>query len=151
MDLRTAIYRYCNYQERCHQEVKNKLYELGAHRDEVATLMAELIEAGLLNEERFARSYARGKFRMKGWGKNKIKYQLRALQVSDYCLKKGLSEIDPDEYYQCLKRLVAQKYAYYKAQKPEWARRQKVKQYLLGRGYEAGLIEEAVKDVLLTT
>lgn len=148
MDFRSAIYRYCNYQERCHQEVKNKLYELGARRDEVEQLLAEVIEAGLLNEERFARAYARGKFRMKGWGRNKIRYQLKALHVSDYCLKRGLSEIDPDEYYSQLKKLVVQKYEYYKSQKPEWARRQKVKNYLMGRGYEASLIEEAVKEAL---
>jgi len=148
MDFRSAIYRYCNYQERCHSEVKNKLYELGAYTTDVNALLAELVEAGLLNEERFARSYARGKFRMKGWGRNKIKYQLKALQVSEYCVRKGLSEIDPEEYDQRLKQLVAQKYDYYKTQKPEWARRQKVKQYLLSRGYEASLIEEALRELL---
>ena len=148
MDFKSAIYRYCNYQERCHSEVKNKLYELGAYTTDVNALLAELVEAGLLNEERFARSYARGKFRMKGWGRNKIKYQLKALQVSEYCVRKGLSEIDPEEYDQRLKQLVAQKYDYYKTQKPEWARRQKVKQYLLSRGYEASLIEEALRELL---
>ena len=148
MDYRSAIYRYCNYQERCHQEVRNKLYELGAYRQEVEQLITELIEEDLLNEERFARSYARGKFRMKGWGRNKIRYQLKALQISDYCLKKGLSEIDPEEYQEVLKKLVAQKYDYYKTQKPEWARRQKVKQYLLSRGFELPLIEETMKEVL---
>lgn len=121
---------------------------VGAYTTDVNALLAELVEAGLLNEERFARSYARGKFRMKGWGRNKIKYQLKALQVSEYCVRKGLSEIDPEEYDQRLKQLVAQKYDYYKTQKPEWARRQKVKQYLLSRGYEASLIEEALRELL---
>lgn len=148
MDYKSAIFRYCNYQERCHQEVKNKLYELGARKDEVESLLADLIEADLLNEERFARSFARGKFRMKGWGRKKIIYQLKSLNISEYCLKKGLSEIRDEDYYEYLMKLTAQKYAYYKAQKPEWARRQKTKQYLISRGFEAGLIDEAMKEVM---
>lgn len=148
MDYKSAIYRYCNYQERSHQEVKNKLYELGAHKSEVEQLLATLIEEDLLNEERFARSYARGKFRMKAWGRNKIRYHLKSMQVSEYCLKKAMTEIDAEAYYEQLKKLVAQKYTYYRAQKPEWKRRQKVKQYLISRGYEASLIDEALKEEL---
>ena len=73
-----AILHYCKYQERCHAEVRNKLYELGLTTPEVEHQLADLIETGVLNEERFARSFARGKFRMLHWGREKIKQQLKA-------------------------------------------------------------------------
>lgn len=148
MDLRAAIYRYCNYQERAHQEVRNKLYELGATTPEVENLIAELIEADLLNEERFARSYARGKFRIKKWGRGKIKAGLKALRVSDYCIAKGLKEIDPDEYWTTLKSLAERWWAHYKGTKPEWARKAKTQQYLVSRGYESQLAGDALQAVL---
>src|ERR1051325_10743813 len=110
MDLKTAIYRYCNYQERCHQEVKNRLYELGATTTEVNELLAELVETGLLNEERYARAFARGRFRLKHWGRIKIVQQLKLLRVSDYCIRQALTEIDPDDYYQTLLRLAGRKW-----------------------------------------
>src|SRR6185295_8111333 len=96
---------YCKYQERCHMEVRNKLYELGFTTSEVERQLSELIEKGVLNEERFARAYARGKFRMKQWGKEKIKQGLRLRKVSDYCIKKAFTEIDPGEYEKALHKL----------------------------------------------
>jgi regulatory protein len=150
MDLRTAIYRYCNYQERAHQEVRNRLYELGATPPEVESLIAELIEADLLNEERFARSYARGKFRIKKWGRIKITAGLKSLRVSEYCIKKGLKEIDGDEYWNTLKSLAQRWWEHYKGTKPEWARRAKTHQYLLSRGYETSLVAEAITEILQT-
>lgn len=146
--LRTAAYRYCNYQERCHQEVRNKLYELGGTKEEIEQLIAELIEKDLLNEERFARNFARGKFRMKHWGRNKIVRELKLRKISDYCIRKGLKEIDPEEYWVVLQKLVSQKWEDYKKQKPEWARTIKVQRYLLQRGYETDLIGEAVKKMI---
>jgi len=77
--------QYCGYQERCHQEVKEKLYSLGIREADQGTLIATLIEENYLNEERFAIAFAGGKFRIKEWGKNKIRYELRQRQVSDYC------------------------------------------------------------------
>ena len=148
MDLRTAIYRYCNYQERAHQEVRNRLYELGATTPEVESLITELIEADLLNEERFARSYARGKFRIKKWGRIKIKVGLNALRVSEYCIKKGLTEINQEEYWETLLSLARRWWDHYKGIKPEWARKAKAHQYLLSRGYENGLVAEALTEIL---
>jgi regulatory protein len=110
MDLKTAIYRYCNYQERCHKQVRNKLYDLGATTTEVQQLITDVIEAGLLNEERYARSFARGKFRIKRWGRIKIRQHLKADQVSDYCIKKAMLEIDGDEYTTVLLRLAEKKW-----------------------------------------
>src|SRR4051812_34478006 len=148
MDLKTAIYRYCNYQERCHREVRNKLYELGATTPEVNELLADLIEAGLLNEERYARSFARGRFRIKRWGKNKIIQHLKLQQVSDYCIKKAMTEIDPDEYYQTLLRLAERKWEELKREKQPYARQSKVYRYLAQKGYESSLITEVLNETI---
>src|ERR1700709_658618 len=78
---------YCGYQERCHSEVKEKLYSLGLHKQQVEECLSQLIEENYLNEERFAQQFAGGKFRMKQWGRVKIKYELKQKQVSEYCIK----------------------------------------------------------------
>src|ERR1700744_6284152 len=77
---------YCAYQERCHSEVKEKLYSIGLRKNDVEELMATLVEENYLNEERFAVQFAGGRFRIKHWGKVKIKFELKKKQVSDYCI-----------------------------------------------------------------
>ena len=84
---------YCAYQERCHFEVKNKLYELGLSRDEIGDVIVKLIEENYLNEERFATHFARGKFRMKYWGRVKISYELKQKQIGVTLIKKALQQI----------------------------------------------------------
>ena len=147
MDLKTGIYRYCNYQERCHQEVKNKLYELGANTTEVNELLAELIEANLLNEERYARAFARGKFRMKRWGKVKITQELKKNRVSDYCIKKGLSEIDAEDYWKTLLYLAEKKWTELRGERLLPVKKNKLYRYLAQKGYESALIQEAILSV----
>src|ERR1700744_1921057 len=105
MDTKAAIYHYCNYQERCHAEVRNKLYELGCTTPEVEENIADLVIANVLNEERYAKSFARGHFRMKQWGKQKIIQHLQRNKISAYCIKKGLLELDADEYDKVLRKL----------------------------------------------
>ncbi len=146
MDIRTAIVRYCNYQERCHKEVKDKLYELGCFSSEVNEQLAYLIERGLLNEERYARAIARGKYRMKQWGRNKIKYQLRQNQVSDYCVKKAMLEIDEDEYMRVLQKLAEGKWRELKGK--EALKKNKLYRYLMQKGYEGDLIGKVVKGLI---
>jgi len=92
------IKQYCAYQERCHAEVREKLYSYRLYKNEVDQLISQLIEENYLNEERFAIQYAGGKFRMNQWGRVKIKYALRQKQVSDYSIKKGLKEIGEADY-----------------------------------------------------
>ena len=103
------IKKYCDYQERCHKEVKNKLYEMGCNSDSVGEITVLLIEAGYLNEERFAKAFVRGKFKIKKWGKVKIKHELKLRDISEYCIKKALLEIDEDDYLNTLNELVAKK------------------------------------------
>ena len=95
---------YCAYQERSQQEVRDKLYSYGLHQDEVEDVLADLIVDGFISEERFARAYVGGKFRMKGWGRRKILQGLQQHRISEYCIKKGLEEIDAEAYYQTLRK-----------------------------------------------
>jgi regulatory protein len=90
------LQRYCAYQERCHQEVRNKLIALKVFGDDLEDVISNLISEGFLNEERYARAYVRGKARIKRWGKMKIVAQLKSRQISDYCIRKGLEELDEE-------------------------------------------------------
>lgn len=148
MDLRTMITRYCEYQDRCQKEVRNKLYENGARKDEVEEIMIELISNKTIDEERYARNFARGKFRIKNWGKRKIVYELKQDQISDYCIKKGLSEIDEDEYLQTLERLTIMKMPEFEKDKNLFTRRAKLQRYLSQKGYEHELIAEMFKKYI---
>lgn len=148
MDLQAAIYKYCNYQERCHQEVRDKLYQLGATRDEVEHQIAALIEADLLNEERYARAYARGKFRIKKWGRLSIVRHLKQNRISEYCIKKGLSEIDPEEYDRVLSGLAAKKWHELRNEGQIHVKKGKTYRFLQQKGYESDLIMAAINELL---
>jgi regulatory protein len=146
-DLTAQIFHYCNYQERCHKEVRNKLYELGAAKHEVEQLIVVLIENDLLHEERFACSFARGKFRLKQWGRNKIIQHLKLLQISDYCIRQAMREIDAEEYGHTLQRLAEKKWEEQAAEKNLYARKNKVCRYLLQKGYEYEHIRNALQEL----
>lgn len=138
-----AIVKYCHYQERCQSEVRSKLYELGLRKTAVEEQISELIQAGLINEERFARAYARGKWRMLHWGKNKIKYELSKKQISEYCIRKAMTEIDEDNYQSLLDGMVLKKWQATKGRIP--LRKQKVITYLHGKGYDYRDIQDSLK------
>ncbi len=134
------LQRYCTYQDRCHQEVRSKLLELSIYGDDLEEIMAYLVEENYLNEERFARSFARGKFKMKQWGRIKIRQQLKARQISDYCIKKGLEEILEEDYLASIHLLVSKKLN----QDTSDEAKQKVAQYLIRKGYETQLVWETL-------
>ena len=85
---------FCSYQERSHQEVKEKLYSFGLYKYEVEALVAQCIEENYLNEERYALAFAGGKFRINNWGRLKIKFALKQKRISEYCIKLALNSID---------------------------------------------------------
>jgi regulatory protein len=147
MDIKTAIYRYCNYQERSHKEVRDKLYELGANTTEVNELVAVLIEEDLLNEERFAKAFVRGRFRLKHWGRIKILQHLKRHNISAYLLGKAIKEIDPAEYFATLTRLAARKWENLKDDRDNYKRRGKVYSYLQQKGYESSVIKEVIQEL----
>ena len=136
---------YCAYQERSHKEVKEKLYSFGLHKQETEQAIAQLIEEGYLNEERFAIQFAGGKFRMKQWGKVKIRYELKLRQVSEYCIKKALQQIDEDAYQQTLEKETEQRWEQLRGEKNIFTKKRKLYDYLLQKGFESDLIAEMVK------
>lgn len=136
---------YCAYQERCHQDVKEKLYSLGVWKRDQDEIMATLIEENYLNEERFAIAFAGGKFRIKGWGRVKIKYELKQKQVSDYCIKKALKQIDEDEYQTQLQKTAVDKYNALKGEQ-YLIRKKKTMDYLIAKGFESQLVNGLFQD-----
>ena len=107
-------------------------------------LMAQMVEENYLNEERFAMQYAGGKFRMKQWGKVKIKYALKQKQVSDYSIKKALKEISESDYAKTLQKLAEQKLRTLKGERNIFIKKRKLQDYLLQKGYEGELVREVV-------
>ncbi len=126
---------YCAYQERCHKEVSNKLYDYGLTTDEVGEVLTHLVKAGFLNEERFAIAFAGGKFRQKSWGRDKIIRELKFRGISDYCIKKAMKEIGDDDYEDTL-REQAEKYLATHRGGPAWQLKQKALKHLVSKGYE---------------
>jgi regulatory protein len=135
---------YCGYQERCHNEVKEKLYDLGVWKKDHDEIISTLIEQNYLNEERFAIAFAGGKFRQKQWGRVKIKYELKKKQVSDYCIKKAMKLIVEDEYLLLLKKLADEKYASLKGEQ-YLIRKKKTMDYLISKGYEFDLVRNILE------
>lgn len=136
---KVSIENYCAYQERSHKQVRNKLFKYGLYSSEVEAMISELISSRFLNEERFAKAYAGGKFRMKKWGKAKIQYQLKSEGLSKRCIALGLKEIDSDEYEKTLLTLLNKKINSLKDESI-FVRRQKAARFALGKGYESDLI-----------
>jgi regulatory protein len=113
----------------------------------VEEMISVLIEENYLNEERFAQHFAGGKFRMKQWGRKRIEYELKQKQISDYCIRKGLKEIDENDYRKTLFRLAEQKWDQLKEEDNIYTRRKKLSDFLVQKGYEYTYISEAVLSV----
>jgi regulatory protein len=138
------IKQYCAYQERCHSEVTEKLYSYGLYKDDVEEMISRLVEENYLNEERFAINFAGGKFRIKQWGRIKIKYELKKKQVSGYCINKALAGIDDKDYLKTLGKLAAIKLKSLKTEKNIFIKKKKLQDHLRMKGYEADMINDVV-------
>ncbi len=136
---------YCAYQERSQQETRDKLYDWGLWPEAVENIISQLISSNFLNEERFAKAYSKGKFNQKGWGKIKIKQGLKFKQVPDVLIKKALATIDMDNYLQTLETIISKKAAL-TTEKDTYKRNYKLQQYAMGRGYEADLVADVLKN-----
>jgi regulatory protein len=144
-EVKNKVYHYCAYQERCHQEVKNKLYDLGLATSDVEEMISHLITEGYLNEERFAKAFAGGKFRLKNWGKVKIVQALESKGLTKNCIKAGLSEIDERDYLNTIEALLNKKLE--SVDEPNvFIKREKVSNYLIQKGFEPDLVWTKVKE-----
>ncbi len=136
--------RWCAYQERSQFETLYKLYDFGMTTTEAEEIIARLIESNFLNEERFALSFARGKFRIKHWGRIKIIAELRARNVNDYCIKKGLSQISDSDYFVTLEKVILKKWR--ETKETDKAKKVfKVAQAVAAKGFEKDLIMDVIK------
>lgn len=137
---------YCAYQERCHKEVKEKLYGFGLNRNDVDEAISTLIEENYLNEERYAIAFAGGYFRTKQWGRVKIMYELKNKGVSQYCINKAMKEIDEDDYLNTMRELISKKKDSLSDEGLNtFQLNQKILNYMLQRGYESQLVQRELR------
>ena len=138
---------YCGWQERCHSEVREKLYSLGLKKQEVEEALATLIEENYLNEERYAIQFAGGHFRMKNWGRVRIRYELRQKKVGEYCIGKALAAIDDEEYAKTLEKLGRAKWESLRGGGDRLDLLHKLRDYLLRKGYETELVTALLRTI----
>jgi regulatory protein len=137
--------KYCAYQERSHQQVRDKLYDLGGNQEEVENIIVHLIQTNFLNEERFAEAYVRGKFNIKRWGKFKIQTGLKKHRVDAKMIRKALAQIDQDEYLEVLRTLLNQKKERLK-EKNLYKRKASMVRFASQRGFESDLIYDMLRE-----
>lgn len=142
-DILDQMRRYCVTQDRCHSEVRSKLLKKEVYGDDLEEILSQLVSEDFLNEERFARSYVRGKFRMNRWGRFKIRMMLKQKRVSDYCIDKGMNEIDEEEYITTIDELLVKKLR----GATDYASRQKAKASVVQKGYEPWLVGERLAEL----
>ncbi|HYE54273.1 MAG TPA: regulatory protein RecX [Chitinophagaceae bacterium] len=140
---------FCSYQERCHQEVKEKLYSFQLRKDVVEESISQLIEEDYLNEERFAVQFAGGKFRMKQWGRVRIMHALKEKRVSQYCINQALKQIDEEAYRETLHKLADKKWNSLASETQLMIRLNKTKMYLLQKGFEPDQVNAVLKNITL--
>lgn len=139
------IRKYCAYQERSQQEVRDKLYEFGLHKKDVEETISQLIGDGFINEERFAIAYAGGKFRIKKWGRVKIKLALQQKKVSAYCIQKALDQINDIDYRKTIRENI-NTYSKRITEENHMKRNYKIAQHVISKGFEPELVWEVLKE-----
>lgn len=147
LEAKAKIEAYCAYQERCQYEVATKLYAWGIVGEQQDQLISDLIVNRFLDEERFAEAYVSGKFRIKRWGRIKIRQHLKQKQISEYSIKKGLASIDMEEYYASIAHLIERKSADLEAETDPWKKKAKIVRFLASKGYEQELIYEVLGEL----
>jgi len=143
---RQALENYCGYQDRCHEEVMSKLRSMSMIPEAVESIIEHLINSGFLNEERFARSFARGKHRVKSWGKVRITNELKARNISKRNIETALKEISSEEYYDTFYRISERLWETLPARKSQ-ATRKKFCDALLRKGFESNLVYDRLKEL----
>lgn len=145
-EARIKIGNFCAYQERYQQEVRDKLYSYGLTTPEVEDLISYLITEGYLNELRFSKAFAGGKFRIKKWGKVKISLELKRRNLTDRCIDMGLAEIDDESYRQTLMLLIETKSP--TVEGTLYERQSRLARYAISKGYEPELVWETVRSIV---
>ena len=129
--------------------MRYKLIQWGVYGDDLENVLAELIEERFLDEERFARSFARGKFRIKQWGRLRIVGELKKRDISEYCIRAGLSEIDEEDYLETLRDLLRRKSEGLDGGLTPFERKQSLVRYGMQRGFETHLAQQVAAEIIL--
>ncbi|WP_374449252.1 regulatory protein RecX [Cloacibacterium normanense] len=144
-EIKQKLVNFCVYQDRCHSDVEQKMKEFVLIPEAKEEIILYLIKENYLNEERFARSYTRGKFYIKKWGKNKIKQQLRLKGISDKLIAISFSEIDEHDYQDTIRDFIEKLLPTYNGLK-DYQRKQKLIKFLMSKGYEFEMIQNELKS-----
>lgn len=145
-EIQSKIEYYCSYQDRCYKDVNNKLNSFNLITEAREKILAHLIEHNFINEERFAKSFARGKHNYKNWGKNRITQELKFRDISSRLIKTALDEIPEDVYLENFHALAEKNWQSIKERKGP-KKNKKFVDYLLRRGYESSLIYDKLKEL----
>ena len=140
------LQKYCSYQDRCHKEVAQKLKEMQMISQASEQIILKLIEGNFLNEERFAMTYVRGKFRIKKWGKRRLVSELKQRQISKYIINKAINQISEDDYKTTFE-VLAERKATSLLGNSKLKKKKKLADYLLYRGWESHLVHEKVNQL----
>ncbi|MFD2551335.1 regulatory protein RecX [Bizionia sediminis] len=147
-EAKRKLESYCAYQERCHQEVSNKLLAMRMIPEAVDVVIVHLLEHDFLNETRFAQSYVHGKFNIKKWGKQRLRLELKKRAISKYNIDVALKQISEQAYLETLDALAAKKVQLLAREKNTWVKRKKLADYLLYRGWESHLVYAKVAELV---
>ncbi|HCE55131.1 MAG TPA: recombinase RecX [Lutibacter sp.] len=138
---------FCAYQERCHKEIEQKLHDLQMIPEAKEKIILHLLQHNFLNEERFSKAFARGKFSIKKWGRIKIVNELKFRNISPYNIKTALKEIDDIDYLKTLKKIAEKKWVLIK-EPNAFKKRSKMLNYLSSKGYESEIIYEVMNGLI---
>lgn len=138
---------FCAYQERCHKEVEQKLYDLHMIPEAREKIMLHLLQHNFLNEERFSKAFARGKFTIKNWGRIRIVNELKFRNISPYNIKSALKEIDGEDYLKTIQKVAEKKLALIR-EPNAFKKKSKLINYLSAKGYESELIYEVANGLI---
>lgn len=141
------LQHYCAYQERCHQEIRQKLKEMQMIPEAIDTIIVHLLEHNFLNEERFAKTYVSGKFRIKKWGKYRLTSELKKKDIAKHNINLAISQIPNSEYVEVF-NMLAEKKAISITEKDRWKKKKKLIDYLLYRGWETHLVYDKVNELI---
>ena len=146
-EAKARMESYCAYQERCHKEVQQKLRKMHMIPDAIDQVIFHLLQHNFLNETRFSQAFARGKFRVKKWGKNRIKNELKMRDISKYNITLALKEIPDSDYYTTFQELVEKRLRQLENETNLQKKRKKLADYLLYRGWESHLVYDKIRSI----
>lgn len=146
-EAQKRLEQYCAYQERCHKEVTQKLYEMRMIPEARDQIIVHLLQHNFLNEERFAKAFVRGKFRIKKWGKQRLQLELKRKDINNTIIAIALKEIDTEDYYTTFDALAEKKLDTIKESNLQ-KRRKKLADYLLYRGWESQMVYDKIRELI---